>query len=330
MSEPKVSRAAARIPARVAIVGAGEIGSGWAALFAACGAEVRIFDLDMNAERRARVELTNAARIGVGVAHMGSIEQCLDLPDAVRGADWVQESLPERLELKRTMLGAIGHALAPDAIIASSTSTFTATELAAGARWADRLLIVHPLHPVYAVPVVELSAGAATAPATMARAQEAMRALGRVPVVMRAEVPGLVACRLTAALLREAIDLVARRVVSAAELERIVSRGIALGWVAAGALGTEAIGAGPGGLAAFLQRFGEPLARLWGSLARWTELDEERRAALLAATEELARAAGDDTACAIGERTWADTLAQIARAADAEDRRAERDPRLPG
>lgn len=281
------------IPRRVAIVGAGEIGSGWAALFAIYGAEVRIFDIDGSAGERARAALADAQRIGVGATPPGSIAQSSDLEEAVRDAAWVQESIPEQLDLKRAVLDAIGRPLAPDAIVASSTSTFTASELAGGAGWAERFLIAHPLHPVYAVPVVELCAGAATTPATLARAERIMRAAGREPVVLRAELPGLVSCRLTAAILREALDLIGRGVVSATELERVVSHGIALGWVAAGVLGTEVIGAG-GDLAAFLDR---------SALA--PELDEARRAALLAAAEELA----------IDKSAWAATLARIARAA---------------
>ncbi|HEU4565973.1 MAG TPA: 3-hydroxyacyl-CoA dehydrogenase NAD-binding domain-containing protein [Gemmatimonadaceae bacterium] len=302
------------VPERVAIVGAGTIGSGWAALFAACGAEVRIFDADMGAERRARAALTDAVRAGAGVAHMGSVNAYVDLDDAVRGAEWVQESLPERLDLKRAMLGAVERALAPGAIVASSSSTFTATELAAGRGCADRLLVVHPLNPVYAVPVVEVSAGEMTAPESTARAMAVLRALGREPVLVRGAVPGLVANRLTAALLREAFDLVARGVVSAGELDRIVARGIALGWTAAGALGTEAIGAG--GLAAFVERFAEPLARLWGSLADWQALTPERRAALLAAAREPGYGSmAHDT----GDLAWAETLARIVRAAEGGD-----------
>jgi carnitine 3-dehydrogenase len=308
---------APRVPERVALVGAGEIGSGWAALFAAYGAEVRLFDPDPAAERRARAALTDAVRAGVGSPHLGSIEQYVDLDDAVADAEWVQESLPERVELKRAMLRAVERALAPDAIVASSTSTITAAELGEGAACAPRLLVAHPLHPVYAVPVVELCAGSATAPRTMARARAVMRAVGREPVTVRAELPGLVANRLTAALLREAIDLVARGAVSAAELDTVVRRGIALGWAAAGALGTEAIGAGPGGLDAFAERMAGPLARLWSSLAAWTSLDDAGRRALAAAARELeGDPRRDKVAHAFGEPAWAQTLARIARAAE--------------
>jgi 3-hydroxyacyl-CoA dehydrogenase len=300
------------IPERVAIVGAGEIGAGWAALFAAHGAEVRLFDPDHDAQRRARAALTDAVRCGVGAAHLGSIDQYVDLDDAVRDAVWVQESLPERLDLKRAMLGAVERVLHSQAIVASSTSSHTPAELFEGRAAAARMLVAHPLHPVYAVPIVELCAGPATAPAAVGRAAATMRALGREPVVVARAVPGLVATRLTAALLREAFALVADGVVGAEALDAVVRRGLAPGWAAAGALGTEAIGAG-GSFAAFVERLGEPLGRIWASLAAWSELSPERRAALLDAARGLeasSRAHGS------GDPAWAETLARISRAAD--------------
>jgi 3-hydroxyacyl-CoA dehydrogenase len=142
----------------------------------------------------------------------------------VRGAEWVQESLPEILSVKRTVLESLDGALGAEAIVASSTSTLTASSLSEGRPYADRMLVAHPLHPVYVVPVVELSAGEQTAASTLDRAVATLRAVGREPVVLRGDVPGLVSNRLTAALLREALDLISRGVIDAADLDRLVAR----------------------------------------------------------------------------------------------------------
>ncbi|MBC7788756.1 MAG: hydrogenase [Anaerolineae bacterium] len=311
------------VPARVAILGAGEIGSGWAALFAAYGAEVRIFDRDTGAEQRSRAALTDAVRLGVGVDHMGSIDAYFDLDDAIEEAEWIQEALPEERDIKREILGSLERTLSSGAIVASSSSSFTPTELAKGLSFAERLLVAHPLHPVYAVPVVELCGGIDTNPRTVERAAEVMRAVGRQPIVLRSEVTGLVTNRLTAALLREAFDLVTRGVVSLEDLDSLVSRGIALGWVAAGPLATEAIGAGNGGFPVFLNRYERPLANIWKSLASWTSLSAEQRAALEDASRNAwpaidplrADAAPTDIAqVAIG---WSGKITEILRAAGA-------------
>lgn len=309
------------VPQRVAILGAGEIGSGWAALFAAYGAEVRVFDRDSNAERRARAAFTDAVRLGIGVDHMGSVDAYFDLDDAIENAEWVQESLPEDRETKGAILGSLERTLSRSAIVASSSSSITPSELGRSLSFADRFMVAHPLHPVYAVPVVELCGGHRTTPHTVERAVEIMRAIGRQPIVLRSEVSGLVTNRLTAALLREAFDLVTRGVVSAADLDGLVSRGIALGWTAAGPLATEAMGAGSGGLPEFLNRFERPLQDIWGSLATWTSLDMEQRAALERVLHEghSTQVADPETDTPARSTSWSEKITDILRAADAVD-----------
>ena len=231
----------------VALLGAGEIGRGWAALFAAFGADVRIVDPDPRAVEHARRSLAIARELGVGAGDAGRIAAA-DARAAVRDAAWVQESLPESLDVKRAMLEEIAGALPRDCIVASSTSTLVASDLAAGLPFAERLLVAHPLHPVYAVPVVELSAGRDTAPATVERAAVVLRALGREPVIVHGEPPGLIANRLCGAMLREAEALVASGAATREEVDRIVAHGTGTGWLIAGPFRTEAIGRGGGGM----------------------------------------------------------------------------------
>ncbi len=297
-------------PLRVALLGGGEIGAGWAALFAAHGAHVRIVDPDADALDRAKAELACARRLGVGGSSAaGVLEQRVDALDAVRDADWVQESLPEIEELKRSALRAISPAVAEYAVVASSTSFISPDTLAAGLPFANRFLIAHPLHPVYAVPVVELAPSRFTSESALDQAANVLRTAGREPVIVRGDVPGLVANRLTAALLREAMDLVARGAVTAEELDTIVARGIATGWVTAGALGTEAVAAGGGttGFALFLQRLGAPMERVWRTLARWERLGPTERAAVLESYDAGARKHSTHLAgCG-----WAESIARI-------------------
>ena len=260
---------AAVVPRVVVVLGAGEIGSGWAALFAAYGAEVRVVDpaptaldraheslliarslLARRAPRRAPphhpladvypAQSKHAPTENVLATRPGRITAA-PLDEAVEGAGWIQESLPERIDLKRAALKGLERLSTHEAIIASSTATLTASIIAEGFSFAHRLLVVHPLHPVYAVPIVEISAGRHTDSETVDRAAEVLRALGREPVIIRGEPPGLVANRLTAALLREALDLVANGVISPASVDRIVARGIATGWAATGPFATEMI-----------------------------------------------------------------------------------------
>jgi 3-hydroxyacyl-CoA dehydrogenase len=302
----------ARLPRTVAIVGVGEIGSGWAALFAAHGVSVRLFDPDPNAEWRARAQLTCARAVLRLEGEPGTFTMHARLAEALEDAEWIQESLPEQIALKRTLYTIIDARAPKEAIIASSTSTYTIPDLISGLWCADRTIIAHPLHPVYAVPVVELVGSAQTTPEIMRRAETVLRTLGREPITIRTPVRGLVSNRLTAALLREAFDLVARGVIDARDLDRLVSRGIALGWVTAGPLRTEAIGGGSRGFAAFLDRLAEPLSQLWRSLAGWHALEPRQRYALerSMAARGVAR---DTTAHAPDECAWAEWLHRAAR-----------------
>jgi carnitine 3-dehydrogenase len=302
------------LPRVVAVLGAGTIGSGWAALFASRGADVRIVDPDPAAPARAQRALVCARRLVPQHEHgtPGRIEPVDTLREALRDAAWVQESLPESLALKRRVLASLGNQLASDAIIASSTSTFTPSELCVGLPFAARLLVVHPLHPVYAVPVVELSVSPETSRLTRERAMRVLRAVGREPILVRGEVPGLVANRLTAALLRESLDLVGRGVVSARELDRLVARGVALGWATVGPLATERLGSGS--LESFLDRYAEPLSRLWESLAQWHTLDDGLREAIVRSLSSTA----DGDADSADECAWAGALARLLRHDDAE------------
>ncbi|HEY7877633.1 MAG TPA: 3-hydroxyacyl-CoA dehydrogenase NAD-binding domain-containing protein [Gemmatimonadaceae bacterium] len=294
-------------PRAVAILGCGTIGGGWAALFAAYGAHVRVVDPDPAAVQRASAALAIACDIGVGGGTRGPIEAVPTAADAADAADWIQESLPERLERKRAVFAELEGHVSPAAIVASSTSTFTGSALAEGRSFAGRVVVAHPLHPVYAVPVVELCPARGTSLEALDRAERLLRAVGREPIVVRAELAGLVGHRLTAALLREAIDLVARGAITARDLDRVVSHGIATGWAAAGPFATEAIGnAGAGrnsdAAAAHLESV---LAPLWRSLASWPGLDAARAESLRAALDGMGAGGGG-----VSEREWAERIAR--------------------
>lgn len=232
------------LPARAAILGAGEIGRGWAALFAAYGANVALADPDPAVLDRARRSLALARALLEPAAAPGTIRLAPSAAAAVAGAQWVQESVPDDLALRRGVLAEIAGHTAPGAIVASSSGRHTPAEIFAGFPFAARALIAHPLHPVYAVPAIELCAAPRTGADVLAAAAAVLRALGREPILLRGAPAGLVANRLTAALLREAAALVASGVIAEPDLDRLVAHGVATGWCVAGPFATEATGRG--------------------------------------------------------------------------------------
>jgi 3-hydroxyacyl-CoA dehydrogenase len=302
---------------RVVVLGAGEIGAGWAALFAAYGTEVTVVDPDPEGLSRAHAALRAARALGMGDDQPGTITSARDFDSRLAEADWIQEATPEAIELKQSLFARVESLAPSEAIIASSTSSLTRAELARGMRRAERLLIVHPLQPVYAVPVVEVNADPALSPATIERAVATLRALGREPVLIKGDRAGLVSNRLTAALLREALDLIAHGAINAAELDHLVARGIALGWVVGGPLSTEVIGARLHATERLPDVLDATLAPLWKSLASWDVLDGEARAAV---ERDLRDSLGQiPKTHAAGESAWAETLSRVVRATEGLD-----------
>lgn len=297
---------------RAVVIGAGEIGTGWAALFAAHGIDVTVIDPDPEALARTNAALQEAQALGVGGGASGAVTAARDVEGALTEADWIQEATPEVLELKRSLFARVESLADADAIIASSTSSLTRAQLATGMREPARLVIVHPLQPVYAVPIVEVNADPGMPPAAVERVLSELRAVGREPVVVTGDVPGLVANRLTAAILREALDLIAKGAIRAADLDHLVARGIALGWAVRGPLATEIIGAGLDGGERLPDALEATLAPLWRTLASWGALDAGVRAAVESSL------GGIQKAHAAGESTWAKTLSRVARAAEAD------------
>ena len=300
---------------RAVVIGGGEIGAGWAALFAAYGVDVTVVDPEAEALTRTQAALREAQALGVGPGKAGRLTAVRDIEPALTDADWVQEATPETADLKRSLFARVESLAPSDAVIASSTSSLTRIELSEGMRNPARLLIVHPLHPVYAVPIVEVNVDAALSRDAVERVLATLRALGREPVLVAGDRPGLVANRLTAAVLREALDLIASGAIGAADLDRLVARGIALGWAVHGPLMTEVIGAGLDAPEHLPDALDATLAPLWGTLASWGSLDEQARTAV---EGDLRSSLGEmQKAHAAGESTWAKTLSRVARAAEA-------------
>lgn len=197
----------------VGLLGGGVIGSGWAARFILNGVDVRLYGPSLAAVERVQTMLVNARRAYRRLTLLplpaeGVLTVVHSVADAVRGVELVQESAPERLELKQQLLAAASRAAAPATLICSSSSALQPSVLQAEMDHPERLLVAHPFNPVHLLPLVELCAGRRTAPEMLARAAEIYRAVGMHPLVVRKELDGFIANRLQEALWREALWLV--------------------------------------------------------------------------------------------------------------------------
>lgn len=257
---------------RFAAIGAGVIGGGWVARALAQGLDVTAWDPAPDAEAQLRAKVAQAwpalERRGLAAGASPARLRIADTLEAcVAEADFIQESVPERVELKRSLHARIGAAARPDAIIASSTSGLLPSEFYADVRHPERCVVGHPFNPVYLLPLVEVLGGARTADAAVERAIEVYRSLGMRPLRVRREVPGFIADRLLEALWREALHLVNDGVATTGEIDDAVRYGAGIRWSFMGSFLTYTLAGGPAGMRHFMQQFGPALELPWTRLA---------------------------------------------------------------
>jgi carnitine 3-dehydrogenase len=272
----------------IAVIGAGSIGGSWAALALAHGSVVHASDPATGAEDRLRASVsTHLGELGPGDTALERLHFHDDPAAAAELADFVIESGPERLDLKRDLFAALDEAAAPDVVLASSSSGLGPSSFQDACRRPERVLVAHPFNPPHLVPLVEVVGGRLTSEDAVAATMDVMTALGRRPVRVRAELPGHVVNRLQAALWREAYDLVRRGAISVADLDLAVSSGPGLRWALLGPIATQHLSGGPGGLAHVLEHLGPPMVDWWADLGE-PELTPELTAQLVdGVTHEL-------------------------------------------
>lgn len=282
------------MPRKIAVIGAGDIGRGWAALSAAAGWRVTLFDTDSEKAEQAMREVPRRARALVGFerATRETVERGLlafehgrSLLQAVRDADWVIEAVDEDLQSKQTAFERIEEVAASDTLLTSSTSGLPPNHVFGRCRIQGRCLVAHPLNPPELVPLVELVPSDFTEDGAMARADAYLRGLGRIPIALKRPVPGFVVGRIAAAVWRECIDLVLQDVIDVDDLDRAVSLGPALGWAAAGPHLTYHLSAEEGGVQIFMQRLLTSFQGWWSALASWDKLEAEQQYALIQLVE---------------------------------------------
>jgi carnitine 3-dehydrogenase len=281
---------------RLAVVGTGVIGSGWAARALANGLDVTAWDPAPGAATRLRAAVANAwpalERVGLRKgASRRRLTFASDLMAAVDGADFVQESGPEDERVKQSLLAQIDRAVGARVVIASSSSGLLPTRLQAGCRHPGRVLIGHPFNPVYLLPLVEVVAGERTKPQAIKTASAFYRSLGMRPMHLKGEIEGYISDRLQEALWREALHLVADGVATTQDIDDAIVYGPGLRWAFMGTCLTFHLAGGDDGMRHMLEQFGPALKLPWTKL----------RAPAL--TPELARRMVDGTSAQANGRS---------------------------
>ncbi|MBY3487189.1 carnitine 3-dehydrogenase [Rhizobium laguerreae] len=264
---------------KAACIGGGVIGGGWIARFLLAGIDVNVFDPHPEASRIVGEVLANAEKAyamltGAPLPPRGRLTFCTTLEEAVAGADWIQESVPERLDLKRGVLTEIDAVARPDALIGSSTSGLLPTDLQRDMKHPQRLFVAHPYNPVYLLPLVEIVGGEKTSAATIQTAMERLVPLGMKGVHIAKEIEAFVGDRLLEALWREALWLIHDDICTVETLDDVIRYSFGLRWAQMGLFQTYRIAGGEAGMRHFLAQFGPCLAWPWTKLTDVVDLDD--------------------------------------------------------
>lgn len=258
---------------KAAIIGGGVIGGGWAARFLLNGWDVAVFDPDPEARRKIEEVLANARRALPALYDKvlpaeGALSFHDDLAGAVSDAAWVQESVPERLDLKHRVHAEITRAADAGAVIGSSTSGFKPSELTAE---GAKVIVAHPFNPVYLLPLVELVGE----PTHCDCAATLLSEIGMHPLTIRKEIDAHIADRLLEAVWRESLWLVKDGIATTEEIDEAIRMGFGLRWAQMGLFETYRIAGGEAGMKHFMEQFGPALEWPWTKLTDVPEFTPE-------------------------------------------------------
>ncbi|TLZ03862.1 MAG: carnitine 3-dehydrogenase [Gammaproteobacteria bacterium] len=276
------------------LLGTGVIGGGWAARALHFGIDVVAADLRPEMEDWIRGAVANAegalSRLTLApLPPKGKLSFTTDPNAMARQADFIQENIPEQLQLKQRVLADMSRHAPPDVVIASSTSGLRPSDLQLGMAAPERFLVAHPFNPVYLLPLVELVGGRQTAAATLDGAARFFTYIGMHPLKVRREVPGHLTDRLQEALWREILHMVNEDVATTGELDDSIVYGPGLRWAGMGTNLIYHLAGGETGMRHMLRQFGPALKWPWTRLEA-PELTEELIDKMVAGTH--AQAAG--------------------------------------
>ena len=263
-----------------AIIGGGVIGGGWAARFLLMGWNCRVFDTDPQAQRKIGEVLANARASLPGLSDValpdeGTLSYHDTMSEAVEGAAWIQESVPERLDLKLQVLAEIQKSAHPDAIIGSSTSGFKPSELQQNSPHPGQILVAHPFVPVYLLPLVELVPSPANPPHVVDAAKLIIDSIGSYPLHVRKEIDAHIADRFLESVWREALWLIKDGIATTEEIDNAIRYGFGLRWAQIGLFEGYRIAGGEAGMRHFIAQFGPCLTWPWSHLTDVPELTQD-------------------------------------------------------
>ena len=300
---------------KAAIIGGGVIGGGWAARLLLNGWDVNIYDPDNDSERKLFLMVDNARRslpslYDFNLPKEGDIKFCNSIKEAVKNANWIQESVPERLNIKQEVYKEIQKYCDNNAVIASSTSGFRPSELNEGATNPSQILVCHPFNPVYLLPLVEVVPSEISNPEIVKLSSKYLNKIGMKPLIIRKEIDAHIADRLIEAVWREALWLVHDDIATTTEVDDAMKYAMGLRYALMGVFEHMRLAGGEQGMHHFIKQFGPCLKWPWTKLMDVPELTDDFINKIATQSDDQARG----RSIVELERSRDDTLVGILRA----------------
>lgn len=280
----------------VTCIGAGTIGSSWAAYFLMHGLNVIVQDLyekqlDISKGKIIKI-LKDCIKLEIITTSeaeeaMNHVSFTTDMKKAVKHAEFIQESALEQYEIKKKIIEEVDKFILPGTIFSSSSSGLLASKLQSFSKYPECVIVCHPFNPPHLIPLVEIvRAGASDN--TINVAVELFEQIGKKPIIINKEMPGHVANRIQAAVWRESIDLVSKGVCSVKDVDAAVSYGPGLRWALFGQHMIFNLGGGDGGINHFMDILSSAHENWWADMAKWDKIPDGTREKLIAGIEEEA------------------------------------------
>jgi L-gulonate 3-dehydrogenase len=264
---------------KTACIGCGVIGASWAAAFVKAGHTVRLFDPAQSALNQALAEINvvikgatgGDAKPGQGTA-IGRVFVAASIEEAVRDADYVQESIVEDVDVKRRLFKQLDEFAPSSAVLASSTSEIQPSRFLEDLAGRDRCLVAHPISPPHLIPLVELCGSPWTTGMVIERAAAFLRGIGSEPIILRREIPGFILNRLQMALIREAMGLIDTGICSAADVDKVVRLGLGRRWAILGPFEAGHLNSRLG-YSDYIMKFRDSMSSLFRALSVQNDID---------------------------------------------------------
>ena len=296
-------------PPSLIVLGGGTIGSSWAAYFITRGWHVTIVDPLTDRDSLWSAIQTMGPQLALlGAPHLPAPARLTHLfaPDAsLSNAHFVIECLPEKIDVKRSILAQVEPHLPPTAVISSSTSSLLATDIQRACQHPERLIVGHPFNPPHLLPLVEVVAGRQTSQETVDWTMALWQSVGKAPVLVKKEAVGHIANRLTAALFREAVNIVHEGIGTVANVDDVITNGPGLRWAFMGSFLTYHLAGGAGGIEHFLEHLGPAHEARWETLGDPRLTDEVKQSIKAGVFEMIAEQSIDELAAVRDENLLA-------------------------